>query len=432
MIDSIAPLTAADEWFNHQIVNTHAAVGTADRAWTEKCWFMLARKDGTLQASFGLGKYANRNVLDGFAGVQQGTSQRTVRASRVLTAAPDDLAVGPLAYQVVEPYKSIRLTLAENAAQPLMFDLTFHAAMPAFFEKRDTVIAAGRVASDVIRFHQAGTVSGWIEIDGQRHHVVPEEWFGFRDRSWGIREHVGQEPGDLVPGALGVSGGKRTGGYHFNWLVSKLDRHDGSSYDLAYYFRDTGGDGPPDFFSGFINESDGRQLPILHLYPEIDYRAADRGAMRGRVTAILAGKGARPIERVFEIEALDPGNGLPPAARHVRRVEGPEARQLQGRGVPRRRMHRGCQRAGEDQRKLPLANPRPPGADQRGRQQRLRRYGEHHPRRLPGGAESNVAISLSDPLMLSLSKHPVVAVRVQADQGTRQAQHERILMHVLA
>ena len=310
MIDSIAPLTHADEWFNHQIVNTHAAVGTADRAWTEKCWFTLMRKDGAMQANFGLGKYVNRNVLDGFAGVQVGTQQRTVRASRVLASAPVSLAVGPLGYEVAKPFEAIRLTLAENEAQPLTFDLTFHATMPAFFEKRDLVIAAGRVSSDTIRFHQAGTVSGWIEIAGERHQVMPEEWYGFRDRSWGIREHVGQEPADLVPGSLGASGGVRTGGYHFNWLVSKLDRPDGSSYDLAYYFRDSGGEGPPEFFSGFINESDGRQLPILHLYPEIDYRAQDRGAMRGRITAVLAGKGASTLERVFEIEALNPEMGF--------------------------------------------------------------------------------------------------------------------------
>ena len=166
------------------------------------------------------------------------------------------------------------------------------------------------MASDTIRYHQAGTVSGWIEIEGLRHEVHPEDWFGFRDRSWGIREHVGQEPGDLVPGSLGATGAAKTGGYHFNWLVSKIDRPDGTSYDLAYYFRDLGGEGPPDFFSGFINESDGTQIPILHLYPEIDYREADRGAMRGRVTAVLAGKGASTEARVFEIEAIDPEMGF--------------------------------------------------------------------------------------------------------------------------
>ena len=311
MIPSIAPLTAADEQFNHQIVNTHAAVGTPDRAWTEKAWFSLMRKDGQMQVSFGLGKYTNRNVMDGYAGVQRGTQQRTVRASRVLTPRLEDLSVGPISYEVLEPLKAIRLTLAENTAQPLRFELTFHATMPLFFEKRDVVIHGGRAASDVIRCHQAGTVSGWIEIDGERITVNPDDWFGFRDRSWGVREHVGADPTDLVPTSIGATSASKAGApYHFNWLVSKIDRPDGSSYDLAYYFRDFGGEGPPEFFSGYINESDGRQTPILHLYPEIDYRQSDKGAMRGRVTAVLAGKGASTIERVFEIEAIDPEMGF--------------------------------------------------------------------------------------------------------------------------
>ncbi|MDT0509928.1 hypothetical protein [Novosphingobium sp. MMS21-SN21R] len=312
MVPTIAALTGADEFFNHQIVNTFAAVATPERAWTEKAWFTLMRKDGSLQAGFGLGKYANRNIVDGFAGVQIGTRQFTVRASRLLDSAPEAMGVGPLGYDVVEPLKAIRLTLAENAAQPLRFELTFHATMPGFFENRDVVIQAGRAASDVIRYHQAGTVSGWIEIEGQRHEVNPDEWFGFRDRSWGVREHVGLDPADLAPtGGHGTTGGNKAGSaFHFNWLVSKIDRADGTSYDLAYYFRDFGGEGPPAFFSGYINESDGRQIPILHLYPEIDYRASDRGAMRGTVTAIIAGKGKSVEERMFEIEVINPEMGF--------------------------------------------------------------------------------------------------------------------------
>jgi hypothetical protein len=312
MIPTIAPLTAADEYFNHQIVNTHAAVGTADRAWTEKAWFTLMRKDGQMQIGFGFGKYANRSIVDGFAGIQHGTQQRTIRASRVLAPRiTEDLSVGPLGYEVLEPFKAIRLMVAANSAQPIRFDLTFHATMPAFFEKRDVVVHGGRTASDVIRYHQSGTVSGWLEIDGQRHEVKPDEWFGFRDRSWGIREHVGLDPADLVPGAIGGTSSNKTGSaFHFNWLVSKIDRPDGTSYDLAYYFRDFGGDGPPDFFSGYINESDGRQIPILHLYPEIDYRQSDRSAMRGRLTALFAGRGKRVVERVFEIEAINPEMGF--------------------------------------------------------------------------------------------------------------------------
>jgi len=312
MIPTIAALTGADEFFNHQITNTFAAVASPDRAWTEKAWFTLMRKDGALQASFGLGKYANRDIVDGFAGVQIGTRQTTVRASRLLSAAPEEMGVGPLGYAVVKPLEAIRLTLAENSAVPLRFELTFHAKMPGFFENRDVVFQAGRTASDVIRFHQAGTVSGWIEVEGERHEVNPDDWYGFRDRSWGVREHVGLDPADLAPASVhGTTGGnKADSAFHFNWLVSKIDRADGSSYDLAYYFRDFGGEGPPAFFSGYINESDGRQIPILHLYPEIDYRASDRGAMRGTVTALIAGKGKSVEERVFEIEVINPEMGF--------------------------------------------------------------------------------------------------------------------------
>jgi hypothetical protein len=311
MIPTIGPLTDADEYLNHQIVNTHSVVGSPDRAWTEKVWFMLARKDGSLQASFGLGKYTNRNVLDGFAGVQHGVQQRTIRASRVLRPGLEEMAVGPLSYEVVDPFRMLHLCCAANDAQPISFDLTFIATMPAFFENRDMVITSGRTASDVIRYHQPGTISGWIEIAGERHEVTPDDWFGFRDHSWGVREHVGKEPDDLVPGHVGATGGSKAGGaYHFNWVVSQIERPDGSLYDIAWYFRDFGGDGPPDFFTGHINESDGTQVPILHLYPEIAYRSQDKGAMSGRITAILAGPGKSTVERVFEIEAIDPEMGF--------------------------------------------------------------------------------------------------------------------------
>ncbi|WP_298685825.1 hypothetical protein [uncultured Sphingomonas sp.] len=311
MIPTIAPLTPADEYFNHQIVNTHATVVTPDRNWTEKCWFTLMRKDGALQASFGLGKYTNRNVIDGFAGVQRGTRQYTVRASRVLLPRGEEMAAGPLRLEIVRPYEELRLTLAPNDAQPIAYDLTFHATMPAFFEKRDTVITNGRTGSDVIRYHQPGTASGWIEIDGERIAVEPGDWYGFRDHSWGVREHVGLDPTDLVPGHQGGSGGDKTGtAFHFNWLVSRIERPDGSSYDLAYYFRDLGGHDVPDFFSGYINESDGRQIPILHFHPEIVYRRSDRAALRGRVTAVIAGPRGTTISRVFEIEAIDSDMGF--------------------------------------------------------------------------------------------------------------------------
>ena len=54
MTGSIGPLLAADEQFNHQVVETFATVGQSDPAWTEKVCGMAAAKDGSLQIAFGL------------------------------------------------------------------------------------------------------------------------------------------------------------------------------------------------------------------------------------------------------------------------------------------------------------------------------------------------------------------------------------------
>jgi len=152
MTRSIAPLTDADEYLIHQTTNTFGAVAEPDHSWTEKVWMTLHKKDGSLQASFGLGKYTNRNIMDGFAGVQIGTQQRTIRASRVLRPNIEETAVGPLSYEIIEPYRKIRIQLAKNEAQPLQFDLLWTSDMPVPFEDRDQFVKNGRLTSDLVRY----------------------------------------------------------------------------------------------------------------------------------------------------------------------------------------------------------------------------------------------------------------------------------------
>ncbi|HVN41245.1 MAG TPA: hypothetical protein VMT50_00565, partial [Steroidobacteraceae bacterium] len=102
MSGSIGPLLAADEFFNHQIVETHASVLQSDYSWTEKVCAMACARDGSLSINFGFGKYVNRNVVDGYAGASRGVEQWTVRASRALSAEPNGIDVGPMHYEVVE------------------------------------------------------------------------------------------------------------------------------------------------------------------------------------------------------------------------------------------------------------------------------------------------------------------------------------------
>lgn len=95
-IKDIGRLLGADEGLNHQIVETFATLAQSELAWTEKIWCSIARIDGTLQLDFGLGKYQNRGIIDGFGGVSRAREQWTVRASRELHSAPEATAVGPV------------------------------------------------------------------------------------------------------------------------------------------------------------------------------------------------------------------------------------------------------------------------------------------------------------------------------------------------
>src|SRR6195952_3503863 len=123
----IGALRGADETLNHQIVDTFATIAQTDYAWTEKIWASLARIDGSLQVDFGIGKYHNRGIIDGFGGVSRGNEQWTVRGSRELADAPENVAVGPIHYEIIDPLKRIRFRLEPNEVQPISFDITLSA-----------------------------------------------------------------------------------------------------------------------------------------------------------------------------------------------------------------------------------------------------------------------------------------------------------------
>ena len=121
----------------NQITQTFATVAQSDRSWTEKVCAMAAPKDGSLQLAFGMGKYPNRGVLDAYAGVSRGVEQWTVRSSRKLWPAVEDLAVGPIGYEVLEPLRSVRFSLEPNDVVPVSFEWTFTGVVPPVLEDHE-------------------------------------------------------------------------------------------------------------------------------------------------------------------------------------------------------------------------------------------------------------------------------------------------------
>ena len=142
---SDGPLVAADEWFAHQIVETQAFVAQSDRSWTEKVCAMTAARDGSLQAGFGVGKYTNRGVFDGYASVSRGKQQWTVRASRRLSDDPGLLGAGPLALRHRRTAVDHPLHLRRQRRGPYRLRLDLHRRRAAGARGARPLPRAGRL-----------------------------------------------------------------------------------------------------------------------------------------------------------------------------------------------------------------------------------------------------------------------------------------------
>lgn len=182
-------LTAQDDLIGHQLPTTFDHVGTSDEAWMERMWYTGHPVAGDIIFDIGLGYHPNRNVMDGFAGVTVGTTQYNFRASRRLRPNPLETTVGPLKITVLEGLRRHRLELGPNESS-LRFDLEFQGTMNAHEEEPHFRRRNGRITEQMARAQQLGAYSGWLEVDGKRIDIVPEQWLGQRDHSWGVRAEM--------------------------------------------------------------------------------------------------------------------------------------------------------------------------------------------------------------------------------------------------
>jgi hypothetical protein len=297
--NDIGPLRHADEGLNHQIVDTFASVVESDLAWTEKIWASMALTDGSLQVDFGLGRYHNRGIIDVFGGVSRGREQWTVRASRELASAPEDAAAGPLRYEIVNALAQVRFVLEPNTVLPISFDVTLSGVTQPFFEDRNLNRngQTSRVDVNVIRYHQGGHVAGTVTVDGHTHDVRPDEWFGFRDHSWGVRQSVGMPPTDLIRAPQPQTGGRGL----MIWSPSFFRRPDGTYYETAIFLAHTWSN----FASAYVNEADGRQARVRAVRPELRFDTRTRHLVDGELTLEMESGD----ERVIEVEGLG-GSGF--------------------------------------------------------------------------------------------------------------------------
>jgi hypothetical protein len=219
-------ITTYDEFLCHQIVSTFDSVETSAREWTERIWFSAHDTVGKYQIIAGFGMYPNRNIMDGFVCfVAESKTQYCVRASRELRPAIDDVAVGPLSYQVLKPLESVRLSLGEND-YGLSCQIDFHASVPPHEEDTQFNRSAGRVLENIKRYVQIGRPSGWIKADGRTFSIDESGWRAERDHSWGIRRGGGVTETGVQPGEIPQ-------GYLYNFLLGQFD-----TWGITYHTRE--------------------------------------------------------------------------------------------------------------------------------------------------------------------------------------------------
>ena len=255
-------LTALDDTLMHQCAELFAHTSVSDHRFFDRNVHGVHAPDGSLNLSTSFGVYKNNNVMDGFAMLQHdGARQFNHRYSRRLDQNYDDVAIGALSVEILEPLVSARLRLAPGDHVG-SYDIVWTAVLEPHLEDRHYRRHGGRIVRDHLRTSQFGKASGWINIEDKRTDF--KDWFAWRDHSWGVRPGVGGfEPntGSLEKnnGWLGI----------FNWWLTE---EAGCLFQLQ-----EDGDGNRLYLNGNIAFRDGKPpLTIIDAKHDIRFYESTR------------------------------------------------------------------------------------------------------------------------------------------------------------
>ena len=177
-------LTQYDEYPVHQTVQPFSEPVSTDYTWNDGYYFDFYDPVREIDVFMSLRVHPNTNMINAFVGVVKDGHQRTLRLSRVWR--PDcDTSIGPFRISFPEPFRRIRLTLAENPAG-FSFDVDWCALAAPVEEHPRLFKLNGRKVTEQVRYLQSGAPSGWVEIDGSRYECDTDTWGALRDHSWGL------------------------------------------------------------------------------------------------------------------------------------------------------------------------------------------------------------------------------------------------------
>ena len=284
-------LSKLDDYPIHQTPEPIARPASSDRHVYDRYWFNGYQDDGEFYFGIGAALYPNLEIMDcGFSIARDG-EQHAFHASRRAPKEPTDLRVGPWQLEILEPMKSLRVTLDDNETG-ISAELRW-IARTANIEEGFQRVARRIGRMEATRFNQFGFWEGEIRYAGRSLRIDPARVYGTKDRSWGIRPVGDPAPPGAPPSQIG--------GISFIW--APLHWPDRCTH-VGLFENEHG---RPWHFDGMIcpvyehpDEIPGVEDPRVELLAgcehEIDFVPGTRRARAARITLIRNDGGREAIE----------------------------------------------------------------------------------------------------------------------------------------
>ena len=140
-------LTKFDDYPIHQTSEPLAVVATTDRHAYDRYWFNGYQEDAEFYFGIGAAVYPNLGILDcGLSIVHEG-EQHSFHGSRRAPKERSELDVGPFKIDIIEPMKSLRVTLDDNETG-ISADLLWIPRTASFAEGHQRSIRQSRTRTD--------------------------------------------------------------------------------------------------------------------------------------------------------------------------------------------------------------------------------------------------------------------------------------------
>ena len=186
-----SPLSGIDEYFVHNYPTPTRVMWTSDPQAYERMWLTCQDSAGEILVVCGMGFYPNLGTADAFAIVNCRGQHTTVRAHRSLGDNRMDRSMGPLNFEVVQPFREWRISLADNE-YGVAFDIRWFDTKRAVFRNLQAgTIHDGRISNGTAGYDVFGHQEGWIRVNGETFTVTRGAYQGTRDHHWGTRDGVG-------------------------------------------------------------------------------------------------------------------------------------------------------------------------------------------------------------------------------------------------